>query len=107
MSKIVKKFIEELNALIKDKSIHVKPTNEAVELLIEKGFKSKMGARPLQRIIDEFIKKPMSREILFGKLVNGGIVEVNVVDNNLNLNIIDPMPISKVKETNENSETKI
>jgi ATP-dependent Clp protease ATP-binding subunit ClpA len=107
MSKIVKKFIEELNALIKDKSIHVKPTNEAVELLIEKGFNSKMGARPLQRIIDEFIKKPMSREILFGKLVNGGIVEVNVVDNNLNLNIIDPMPISKVKETNENSETKI
>jgi ATP-dependent Clp protease ATP-binding subunit ClpA len=99
MIKVVKKFIDELNSLIKDKNVHVKPNVEAVEYLIKKGFDSKMGARPLQRTIDEHIKKPLSKEILFGKLVNGGIVEIGVEDDKLTLNFIDPLPIkSKVVE---------
>lgn len=98
MVKIVKKFIDELNILVKDKGIHVKPTAEAVEYLINKGFNAKMGARPLQRTIDEMIKKPMSKEILFGKLVNGGVVEVSVVDDKLKLNIIEVMTTIKVKQ---------
>jgi ATP-dependent Clp protease ATP-binding subunit ClpA len=96
MIKIVKKFIDELNSLVKDKGIHVKPTTEAVEYLISKGFDNKMGARPLQRTIEEMIKKPLSKEILFGKLVNGGIVEVAVENKELKLNFVDPMPV-KVK----------
>lgn len=99
MVKIVKKFIDELNVLAKDKGIHVKLTAEAVENLIAKGFNAKMGARPLQRTIDDMIKKPMSKEILFGKLTNGGIVEVSVVDDKLKLNIIEVMPVSKIKES--------
>ncbi len=98
MIKIVKKFIDELNSLVKDKGIHIKPTVEAVEYLIKKGFDSKMGARPLQRTIDDVIKKPLSKEILFGKLVNGGIVEVTVLDKELKLNFIEVMPVSKVKD---------
>lgn len=81
MIKIVKKFIDELNDLVKDRNIQIKTSPEAVEFLIEKGFDSKMGARPLQRTIDEHIKKPLSREILFGKLKNGGVVNI-VVDKN-------------------------
>jgi len=104
MVKIVKKFIDELNSLVKDKNIHVKMTTEAVEFLIDKGFNSKMGARPLQRTIDEHIKNPMSKEILFGKLTNGGVVEVSVEKNKLKLNIIDILPVKKV--TNETSETE-
>jgi len=105
MAKIVKKFIDELNSLVKDKNIHVKPNVEAVEFLIKKGFDSKMGARPLQRCIDDMIKKPLSKEILFGKLKNGGVVEITVDDKELKLNIIDVLPIEKVlnelpKETN-------
>jgi ATP-dependent Clp protease ATP-binding subunit ClpA len=96
MIKIVKKFIDELNSLVKDKGIHVKPTTEAVEYLISKGFDNKMGARPLQRTIEEMIKKPLSKEILFGKLVNGGIVEVAVENKELKLIFVDPMPV-KVK----------
>jgi ATP-dependent Clp protease ATP-binding subunit ClpA len=96
MIKIVKKFIDELNSLVKDKNIHVKPTAAAIELLISKGFNSKMGARPLQRTIEELIKRPLSKEILFGKLMNGGIVEIDVDNSELKLNFIDPMPI-KVK----------
>jgi len=106
MIKIVKKFIDELNTLVKDKNIHVRPTTEAVEFLVDKGFNSKMGARPLQRTIDEYIKKPMSREILFGKLVNGGIVEISVENDQLKLNTLDVLPISKVKVSNENTDTE-
>jgi ATP-dependent Clp protease ATP-binding subunit ClpA len=98
MTKVVKKFIDELNALVKDKNIHVKPNADAVEFLITKGFDSKMGARPLQRTIDELIKKPLSKEILFGKLTNGGVVEIAVEKNTLKLNVIDVLPVEKAKD---------
>jgi ATP-dependent Clp protease ATP-binding subunit ClpA len=95
---VVKKFIDELNAQIKDKNIHVKPNTEAVEWLIAKGFNSKMGARPLQRCIDDFIKRPLSKEILFGSLVNGGVVEIIVDRNELKLKVVDIMPVQKAKD---------
>ena len=106
MIKVVKKFIDELNSLVKDKNIHVKPNADAVEFLIKKGFDSKMGARPLQRCIDDMIKKPLSKEILFGKLKNGGVVEITVKGKELKLNIIDVLPIEKVlNEFPEESNT--
>ena len=98
MIKVVKKFIDELNSLVKDKNIHVKPSQEAIEFLLEKGFDRKMGARPLQRTIDEMIKKPMSKEILFGKLTNGGVVEVKVENDSLKLNVIDVLPVKAKNE---------
>jgi ATP-dependent Clp protease ATP-binding subunit ClpA len=107
MIKVVKKFIDELNALVKDKNIHVKPNAEAVEFLIVKGFNSKMGARPLQRTIDEMIKKPLSKEILFGKLANGGVVEVSVENDNLKLHVVDVMPIEKTKVLDDNSKAEV
>jgi ATP-dependent Clp protease ATP-binding subunit ClpA len=106
MIKVVKKFIDELNALVKDKNIHVKPNAEAVEYLIAKGFNPKMGARPLQRTIDEYIKKPLSKEILFGKLTNGGVVDVVVEDEKLKLVIVDVLPIEKTKVVDENPDNK-
>ena len=106
MIKVVKKFVDDLNALVKDKNIHVKPNAEAVEYLIKKGFDSKMGARPLQRTIDDMIKKPLSKEILFGKLTNGGVVEVTVEDDKLKLNIIEVLPVVKV-EKNADTETEL
>ena len=108
MVKVIKKFIDELNALIKDKNINVRLNADAVEFLIAKGFNSKMGARPLQRTIDEHIKKPMSREILFGKLTNGGVVEVTVQDEKLHLNVIDVLPVIKTKVIkNANTEVEV
>jgi ATP-dependent Clp protease ATP-binding subunit ClpA len=98
MIRVVKKFMDELNSQIKDKNIHVKPNTEAVEWLISKGFNSKMGARPLQRCIDDYIKRPLSKEILFGKLVNGGVVEVTVENDALKINVIDIMPVEKAKD---------
>jgi ATP-dependent Clp protease ATP-binding subunit ClpA len=101
---IVKKFIDELNTLVKDKNVHVKPSTEAVEYLIEKGFDSKMGARPLQRAIDDMIKKPLSKEILFGKLKNGGVVSIDIVDKTLKLNVINLLPVERVLETTAETE---
>ena len=107
MIKIVKKFIDELNALVKDKNIHIKLNSEAVEYLIAKGFNPKMGARPLQRTIDEFIKKPLSKEILFGKLTNGGVVEISVENDKLKLQVVDILPIEKSKVVDDSPKVKV
>jgi ATP-dependent Clp protease ATP-binding subunit ClpA len=98
MIKIVKKFIDELNVLLKDRNVHVKLNADAVELLIKKGFDSKMGARPLQRTIDEYIKKPLSKEILFGKLVNGGVVELTVDKDTLCINYVEVLSVKNTSE---------
>ena len=103
MVRIIKKFIDELNSLLKDKNVHVKPDTEAVEWLVKKGFDRKMGARPLQRIIDESIKKPLSKEILFGKLVNGGIVELTIKDNAIDFNYVDILPVASVEDAVEDA----
>jgi ATP-dependent Clp protease ATP-binding subunit ClpA len=95
MIKVVKKFVDELNALIKDKNIHVKPDQSALEYLVKKGFNPKMGARPLARVIDNEIKKPLSREILFGKLSNGGVINLTYTDK-FNFNLVEILSVDKV-----------
>lgn len=80
MVRVVHKFLKDLEHLIKDKKVEIEVTDQAVDFLIEKGFDVKMGARPLQRIIDSEVKKPLSRELLFGNLKNGGKVTVDVKD---------------------------
>jgi len=72
MIKIVGKFLLELKDMVKHKSIDVDITNEALDHLVDVGFDPKMGARPLQRVIDAEIKSPLSREMLFGNLQDGG-----------------------------------
>ena len=104
MIKIIKKFMDDLNSLVKEKNIHVKPNATAVEYLIKKGFDSKMGARPLQRTIDEMIKRPLSKEILFGRLTNGGVVEISVENDALILNILEILPVIKKVKDEEISE---
>ena len=106
MAKIVKKFIDELNVLLKDKNVHVKVNADAAELLIEKGFNRKMGARPLQRTIDEFIKKPLSKEILFGKLTNGGIVEVAATGKEFKLVYPEVLPVEGSNEEDKETESQ-
>jgi len=78
MKLIVKKFLAELNTMTVEKNVEVNANDEAITFLIKKGFNAKMGARPLQRVIDEEIKKPLSRMILFGELSEGGRVDVSL-----------------------------
>jgi ATP-dependent Clp protease ATP-binding subunit ClpA len=83
MTKIVVKFIDELKDQVKDKAIRIKIDKEAVNWLIDKGFDPKMGARPLQRVIDKEIKRDLARMMLFGDLKTGGWLTITVDDNKI------------------------
>jgi ATP-dependent Clp protease ATP-binding subunit ClpA len=81
---IVDKIINETNALLKDRNIKISLLKEVKLWLRDKGYNETMGARPLKRLFEERIKKPLSREILFGQLKDGGKVRVSLVDGELN-----------------------
>jgi len=78
MVKIVTKFIDELKQQVKDKNVKIKVNKEAIEWLITKGFDPKMGARPLQRVIDKEIKRNLAKMMLFGALKNGGSASITL-----------------------------
>ena len=83
MIKIVGKFMVELKGQIKEKAIRIKISDDAIDWLIEKGFDAKMGARPLQRVIDKEIKRPLAKLMLFGDLKSGGALSIVVENDNL------------------------
>ena len=80
MIKIVGKFLVQLKEMLKDKEVDISITDEAIDVLVDKGFNQKMGARPLQRVIDKDIKRPLSKMLLFGSLKTGGKIKINVKD---------------------------
>ena len=93
---IVKKFVADLNSQLKDKGIEIVINAKATRWLADRGYDKKMGARPLARIIDNEIKSPLSRRVLFGDLVNGGRVTVDIVDDKLDFTVVEiPKPLTK------------
>ncbi len=76
--KVVDKFIAQLEAQLMDRNVTFELTRAAGEWLAEKGYDDRMGARPLARVIQEHIKRPLAEELLFGKLAKGGVVKVGV-----------------------------
>jgi ATP-dependent Clp protease ATP-binding subunit ClpA len=93
---IVKKFVGELNTQLKDKGIEIVLNNAAAKWLAEKGYDRKMGARPLARLIDNKIKSPLSRRVLFGDLVDGGRVGIDVANDDLTFTVSEiPKPLTK------------
>jgi ATP-dependent Clp protease ATP-binding subunit ClpA len=96
---IVGKFIDELNSQLKDKNILLKPNEETVDWLASKGYSKKMGARPLGRVIDNKIKTPLSKRVLFGDLVEGGIVDISIVDDKPTFSVTPmPKPLTKAEK---------
>ena len=85
MMKIVGKFLVELKDMVKDKNVVISVTDETLDYLVEKGFDPKMGARPLQRVIDKEIKRPLARALLFGDLKDGGKLTIDLVDKEISL----------------------
>ena len=93
---IVKKFVADLNTQLKDKGIEILLNTKATRWLADRGYDKKMGARPLARLIDQEIKSPLSRRVLFGDLVNGGRVTVDVIDDRLSFTVTEiPKPLTK------------
>jgi ATP-dependent Clp protease ATP-binding subunit ClpA len=78
IGKVVEKFIFQLEAQLADRGVSIELTDEATRWIAEKGYDEKFGARPLSRVIQEYIKKPLAEELLFGKLEHGGTVKVLV-----------------------------
>ena len=78
MSRVVDKFVMELEAQLSDRDVTITLTDAAREWLAKKGYDRRFGARPLGRVIQEHIKKPLSEELLFGALAKGGAVRVAV-----------------------------
>ncbi len=88
--RVVEKFVLQLEAQLMDRNVTIDLSEEAAAWLGEKGYDDKMGARPLARVIQEYIKKPLAEELLFGKLAKGGVVHVHVRDGEIELTMDGP-----------------
>ena len=91
MKKIVAKFLAEMNDLLVEKQIRMRFSESLVEHLVETGFDSKMGARPLAKTINDLIKVPVSKRILFDNIASGSTIAVDVVDNAVTFSTLTPL----------------
>src|SRR4051795_176068 len=89
VGRVVEKFVMQLEAQLADRNVTIEASSAAKEWLAEKGFDPLYGARPLGRVIQEYVKKPLAEELLFGKLVKGGAVKVTLKDNKLDFEITE------------------
>ena len=103
MSHIVDKFIMELEVQLSDRNVTIELDEAARAWLATKGYDPLFGARPLARIIQEYVKKPLAEELLFGKLAKGGSVSVTVVDNALSFDLAEDRTPPKGNK-NDNSD---
>ncbi|NDW53194.1 ATP-dependent Clp protease ATP-binding subunit ClpA [Aliiroseovarius sp. PrR006] len=87
---VVEKFVLQLEAQLMDRGVHIELTRAAAEWIADKGYDDRMGARPLGRVIQEHIKKPLAEELLFGKLAKGGLVQVGIKGGKLELRYEEP-----------------
>ncbi|GHE97745.1 ATP-dependent Clp protease ATP-binding subunit ClpA [Aliiroseovarius zhejiangensis] len=87
---VVEKFVLQLEAQLLDRGVSIELTRAAAEWIADKGYDDRMGARPLGRVIQEHIKKPLAEELLFGKLAKGGLVQVGVKNGALELRYEKP-----------------
>jgi len=87
---VVDKFIMQLEAQLSEKGVSVVLSDKARDWLASEGYDKTFGARPLGRVIQEHIKKPLAEELLFGRLVDGGIVNVDFLKNKLVLKTEGP-----------------
>ncbi len=104
---VVQKFVMQLEAQLAERRVTFDLTPEAVAWLADKGYDERMGARPLSRVIQEHIKKPLADEVLFGKLRKGGTVRVKVETNDVGVEVLkleaiaDEVPVKPKKEEPE------
>ena len=109
---VVQKFVMQLEAQLSERGVTFDLSPEAIAWLAEKGYDERMGARPLGRVIQEHIKKPLADEVLFGKLKHGGTVRVTVEkketgETGLKLETLaDEAPVKPKKEPEEEETPK-
>ena len=108
ISRVVEKFIFQLEAQLADRNVMIELSQEAMDWIADHGYDELYGARPLARVIQEHIKKPLAEELLFGKLEGGGTVRVVVEEKEgkkvLAFDVIETKPLVKVEETDGSSD---
>jgi len=118
--KVVEKFVLQLEAQLAERQINIELSAEAADWLATKGYDNAMGARPLARVIQEHVKKPLAEEVLFGKLAKGGTVRILLADNALHFDYLGrdeekilpkmperkALPRAKAAKTRASKETK-
>ena len=92
IANVVDKFIIQLEAQLEEKRVNLIVDDTARQWLAERGYDPKMGARPMARVIQEHIKKPLAEDILFGRLAKGGDVRITVSDGKLVLDLAELIP---------------
>ena len=107
MEQVVDKFVIELEAQLADRNVIIDLSEEARAWLAKKGYDPANGARPLARIIQEYIKKPLADELLFGKLAEGGAVVVKVEDNMLSFSFPKAPKEKKAKKSGGKKPTEL
>jgi len=85
--RVVDKFLIELETQLHEKQVTLSATQEARDWLGRHGFDPLMGARPMARVIQDKVKRPLADELLFGKLVAGGHVEIGIDGDNLSIDV--------------------
>ncbi|QPQ56061.1 ATP-dependent Clp protease ATP-binding subunit ClpA [Allosphingosinicella flava] len=98
VARVVDKFILQLELQLADRNVHISLDDEAKQWLTVRGYDKLYGARPMGRLVQEKIKQPLAEELLFGKLVNGGEVQVRIKDNAPAFEIIAAPPKSPRKK---------
>ena len=92
VARVVEKFVMQLEAQLADRNVTIELSSAAKEWLAERGYDPLYGARPLARVIQEHIKKPLAEELLFGRLAKGGAVKVGVKDGALEFEFVEVTP---------------
>jgi ATP-dependent Clp protease ATP-binding subunit ClpA len=92
IGRVVDKFIMQLEAQLGDRGVTIELTDAARRWLGQKGYDPAMGARPLSRMIQEHVKKPLADELLFGRLTRGGAVKIGVAEDKLSFEYHPPKP---------------
>ena len=108
ISRVVEKFIFQLEAQLADRNVMIELSPEAMDWIADHGYDELYGARPLARVIQEHIKKPLAEELLFGKLEGGGTVRVVVEEKDgkkvLAFEVIESKPPVKVEDVDSDGE---
>ena len=104
VGRVVEKFVMQLEAQLADRNVTIELSSAAKEWLAERGYDRLYGARPLGRVIQEYIKKPLAEELLFGKLVKGGSVKVALRDDKLEFEFTEAAQPAQAKAEGDGDE---
>ena len=106
ISRVVEKFIMQLEVQLGDRNVSIEISEEARSWIGSKGYDKNFGARPLARVVQEYVKKPLAEELLFGRLNGGGLVNIDIRDGELSFDYANTKARDSDRTTSTGRGTK-